>query len=84
MRKDAERHLLKSIELDGMQVEPYIALGKLYISVNLPRRAEMQLQEALRWDPDNLEAKKLLQEVVTARGGQTGASRLSKSPFFRS
>jgi len=84
MRKEAEQHLLKSIELDGMQAEPYLALGKLYISVNLPRRAETQLQEALRWDPENSEAQKLLHELGTARGEQDGARRRFKTPFSRS
>ena len=84
MRKEAEQHLLKSIELDGMQAEPYLALGKLYISVNLPRRAETQLQEALRWDPENSEAQKLLRELGTASGEQDGARRRFKTPFSRS
>ncbi len=62
-RKEAEQHLLKATQLNKVAVDSYIALGKLYVKVNLPRRAEAQFNEALRWDPDNLEARKLLREV---------------------
>ncbi len=63
LRKDAEQHLLKAIELDSMRLETHLALGKLYIKVHLPRRAEAQFLEVLRWDPDHPEASKLLQMV---------------------
>jgi len=46
-----------------MMLESRIALGKLYIKVNLPKRAETQFQEVLRWDPENPEANKMLQTL---------------------
>jgi curved DNA-binding protein CbpA len=63
LRKSAEQRLLKAVETDPMRLDTRLALGKLYIKVNLPRRAEAQFQEILRWDPDNPEANKLLQLV---------------------
>ena len=42
----------------------YLALGKLYVKVNLPRRVVTQFQEVLRWDPQHREAQKLLDEIT--------------------
>ncbi len=67
MRKEAEQHLLKAIELDCMQTDAYLLLGKLYMKVGLPRRAEQQFREVLRWDPSNAVAEKLLHETGAVR-----------------
>jgi DnaJ-domain-containing protein 1 len=61
--KSAEQHFLKAIELESMSTETHLALAKLYIKVMLPRKAEMQLQEVLRWDPANAEAHRMLAEL---------------------
>ncbi len=61
LRKEAEENLLKAIALEPMMLESRIALGKLYMKVSLPKRAETQFQEVLRWDPENPEANKMLQ-----------------------
>src|SRR5439155_19054726 len=45
LRKSAEQRLLKAVEADPMRLDTRLALGKLYIKVNLPRRAEAQFQE---------------------------------------
>ena len=50
-RKSAEQHLLKAIELEDISAASHLALAKLYIDVRLPRKAELQLEQALRWDP---------------------------------
>jgi tetratricopeptide (TPR) repeat protein len=63
LRKSAEQHLLKSIELESMSIEGRIALARLYIKVNMPRKATVQLVELLRLDPENPEAHKLLDEL---------------------
>jgi curved DNA-binding protein CbpA len=63
LRKSAERHLLKAIELESMSADIRLALAKLYVKVMLPRKAEIELQETLRWDPGNQEAQKLLAEL---------------------
>jgi molecular chaperone DnaJ len=62
--KSAEQHFLKAIELESMSTDTHIALAKLYIKVMLPRKAEMQLQEVLRWDPGNAEAHRMLDELA--------------------
>jgi curved DNA-binding protein CbpA len=62
-RKSAEQHLLKAIELESMSVDSHLALAKLYIKVMLPRKAEIQIHEALQLDPQNAEAHKLLNEL---------------------
>jgi cytochrome c-type biogenesis protein CcmH/NrfG len=38
-------------------------LGKLYLKVELPKRAAIQFQQALRWDPSNTEALRLLGRI---------------------
>jgi hypothetical protein len=63
-RKEAERHLVKAIALNEMGVSSRLALGKLYLKVSLPRRAETQFREALLWDPDNVEALALLGQTT--------------------
>lgn len=63
-RKEAEQHLLRALELNKTGVESRLALSKLYLKVNLPRRAEIQLHEVLGWDPDNTEALGLLSRIA--------------------
>jgi tetratricopeptide (TPR) repeat protein len=61
--KDAEQHLLKAIEIEDMSAHSHLALAKLYMKVHLPRKAELQLHQALLWDRDNSEALKLAAEL---------------------
>jgi len=63
LRKSAEQHFLKSIELNTMTTASRLELAKLYIKVDLCRKAELQLQELMRWDPENSEVQKLLTEL---------------------
>jgi tetratricopeptide (TPR) repeat protein len=62
-RKTAEQHLLKSLELDYTSMESRLELVKLYLKASLPRKAGMQLQDVLRWDPQNPEAHRLSAEL---------------------
>jgi tetratricopeptide (TPR) repeat protein len=66
-RKSAEQHFLKAIELENMSAHSHLALAKLYIEVRLPRKAELQLEQALRWDPHNAEARKLAADLKKLR-----------------
>ncbi|MBN2243518.1 MAG: DnaJ domain-containing protein [Acidobacteria bacterium] len=61
--KSAEQHLIKAIELESMSADSHIALVKFYLKVRLPRRAAARLKELMRWDPENPEAKRLLQQI---------------------
>jgi curved DNA-binding protein CbpA len=63
LRKSAEQHLLKSLELDSTSVASRLELAKLYMKVRLRRKAELQLQQILRWDPENQDAKNLIAEL---------------------
>ena len=63
LRKSAERHLLKAIELDDASAESRLELAKLYIEVKLPRKAELQLQQAILWNSENPEIQKLAAAV---------------------
>jgi len=63
LRKSAEQHLLKALELEDMSADTHLALAKLYVKVMLPRKAEIQIRQALSWEPDNVEAKTLAAEL---------------------
>jgi tetratricopeptide (TPR) repeat protein len=63
LRKEAERHLLRALELDSTSLDSFMELGKLYLKVELPKRAAIQFQQALRWDPSNTEALRLLGRI---------------------
>lgn len=63
LRKTAEQHLLKAIELDDASAESHLELAKLYIEVHLPRKAELQLQQAILWGSENPEIQKLAAAV---------------------
>lgn len=72
LAKEAEQHLLRALELDPMRVEGRLELGKLYMRVNLPKRAETQFLEVLRWDPENKTALRLLDEIGKRRVPEGG------------
>lgn len=67
-RKEAEQHLLKALELDSTLIESRLILGKLYLAVHLPRKAETQFLEVLKWDPLNAEARAQLEEIERRKG----------------
>ena len=61
--KEAEKHLLRALELDSTSVDSHLALGKLYLKVNLPKRAAVQFEQVLRWVPTHGEAQRLLSSI---------------------
>jgi len=67
LRKSAEQHLLKAIELEDLSADSHLALAKLYTKVMLPRKADQQLQQALLWEPHNPEALKLAAQLKKRR-----------------
>jgi curved DNA-binding protein CbpA len=77
--KEAEQHLQRAIELDPVRIESRVELAKLYIQVRLPKRAEAQLLEVLRWDPDNPTARKLMREISDTSGVGKAAHRAKPS-----
>ncbi len=82
-RKEAEQHLLRSLELDKTAVDSRLALAKLYIKVELPRRAEIQLTEVLAWDRTNAEALKLLNSIAAEASGKGAAASRFHLPLKR-
>jgi curved DNA-binding protein CbpA len=81
LRKSAEQHLIKALELDNASAASRLALARLYIQVALRRKAELQLQELTRWDPENPEVLKLLTELKELEKAQSSQS--TKNPFSR-
>jgi curved DNA-binding protein CbpA len=67
-RKEAEQNLMKAIDLDHAHSDSYLALGKLYLKVGMARRAEAQFHSALRWNPENAEAERLLEVISAGKG----------------
>ncbi len=63
LRKTAEQHLLKALELDNTSVASRMALAKLYIKVRLRRKAELQLEELIRFDPDHPEVQRISDQL---------------------
>lgn len=61
--KSAEQHFFKAIEREAVSIDARIALVKLYMKVKLRRKANLTLDEVLRWDPDNPEAAKLRAQI---------------------
>ena len=74
LRKSAEQHLLKALEIEDMSADIHLALAKLYIKVMLPRKAEIQIQQALAWAPDNIEAKNLAADLKKLQGRTSATS----------
>jgi len=62
-RKEAEQLLLRSLEMDPTRVETLIALGQLQLKSGRAEQAAKRFREALRWEPDNVEAMSLLQQL---------------------
>ncbi len=65
--KPAEEALLRAIQLDGSKAEYYIALCQVYRAGKLYARALEMIDRALRWDPENDQARrerKLVKELT--------------------
>lgn len=63
MRKEAEDSLLKSIELERWNPDAFLELGKLYLSEGMKMRAKSMLERVLAFDPQNDEARELLNNI---------------------
>ena len=62
-REDAERHLLRASELEPASTAAYLALGQIYARAGRTLHAAAMFREALRWDPGNVQASRLLAEL---------------------
>jgi curved DNA-binding protein CbpA len=64
LRRAAEKSFQKVIELEPWNAEPYAALGLLFLSEKLEKRAENFFRKALSIDPEHEMAKKRLAEMT--------------------
>jgi curved DNA-binding protein CbpA len=64
LRRAAEKSFQKVIELEPWNAEPYAALGLLFLSEKLEKRAENFFRKALSIDPEHELAKKRLAEMT--------------------
>jgi curved DNA-binding protein CbpA len=64
-RAEAEKQLLRLLELDPTNARPLLLLGRLYQRSGHAEQAASVLQEALRWDPNFTEASMTLNELGT-------------------
>jgi cytochrome c-type biogenesis protein CcmH/NrfG len=65
-KAEAERHLLRAVDLAPTLVAGYVALGQMYLKSGRAGRAAKMAREALRWEPENLDASQLLGEAGNA------------------
>jgi tetratricopeptide (TPR) repeat protein len=61
--KDAEDALLEAIKFDPYNAEHYVNLGMIYIKAGMKKRAYNQFEKALKFDPENIKAKKGLDQT---------------------
>src|SRR5262249_2193416 len=64
LRREAEAHFLKAIELDPARADTYLQLGLLYRRLGESEKALTRLRECLKWDPANAEAGAALAEIT--------------------
>jgi len=64
LRRLAEKSFQKVIEMEPWNAEPYAALGLLFLSEKLEKRAENFFRKALDIDPEHALAKKRLVEMT--------------------
>ncbi len=64
LRRLAEKSFQKVIEMEPWNAEPYAALGLLFLSEKLEKRAENFFRKALAIDPEHALAKKRLVEMT--------------------
>ncbi len=61
--KDAEEALVEAIKFDPYNAEHYVNLGLIYIKAGMKKRAYNQFEKALKFDPENVKAKKGLDQT---------------------
>jgi len=64
LKREAEVNLQKAAEMESWNAEPFAALGMLFYSERLYKRAEGHFRKALELEPSHALAKKKLAEIV--------------------
>jgi curved DNA-binding protein CbpA len=78
LRRVAEKNFQKVIEMEPWNAEPYAALGLLFYSEKLEKRAENFFRKALAIDPEHELAKKRLEEITGVNKKQSKFSIFQK------
>jgi curved DNA-binding protein CbpA len=68
VRREAEEHYLKAIELEPAHGGNYLRLSELYEKIGEEAKAIQSLQECLKWDSGNARASTALQRLRTRPG----------------
>jgi len=76
-RSEAEELLHKTAQMNPALVETYLGLGELYTKTGRAEEAVEAYNEALRWEPANVEAGERLREL-----GQGGRGRRRRKGLF--
>jgi curved DNA-binding protein CbpA len=63
----AKDYATQAVRLDPKDVNCRITLAKVYIEAKMAKNAKRELQEALRLEPDNADAKKLIKTMHSGR-----------------
>lgn len=63
-KRDAEKNLQKAASMEAWNAEPQVALGMLFYSEKLVKRAETYFRKALELDPKHTLARTKLEEIV--------------------
>jgi tetratricopeptide (TPR) repeat protein len=61
--KDAEEALFQAIKLEPHNADYYAHLGHIYLKAGMKERAHIQFEKAMEIDPENVKAKKGLQQT---------------------
>jgi len=61
--KDSEEALLQAVKLEPLNAEHYVNLGQIYFLAGMKKRAYSQFEKALKLDPENVRAKKGLDQT---------------------
>ncbi len=61
--KDAEEALFQAVKLEPFNADHYANLGLLYLKGGMKKKAYVQFEKALRIDPNNTKAKKVLKQT---------------------
>jgi curved DNA-binding protein CbpA len=68
LRKEAERHFLRALELNPTSAENYAQLGLLYRKMGQEEKGIQNLQQALQWDAGNKTARHALESAEDRKG----------------
>jgi curved DNA-binding protein CbpA len=66
-RRESERHFLRSIQINPMNTNTYIHLGRMYKEVRMLGKALEAFQSVLRWDPENRVALQEIEELTGSK-----------------